>query len=280
MTIAPVGQRLGERRLGRRPRPRRPPRRRHASASGSAAAAAFALPRVAAGPARRRRRRRPSIGRLPARRSTRHRVRRRRRSSTSASSAPSRPAFALRGGLRGAASRRSSAARLGCGVFAAVASWQRGFVAGLLAAVVGDSSACRSAAVSFALLARVVVFVPEVTVRLSPADGCRAPPGRFRTLVRPLSSPRPAEEASQSRLTTGQIIYCLTLAAHSRRALPTRLMTTRGRAPGIPRSELSACRRRPWDGSRGSARARRRARRRSADRRCGSSASRACEPAM
>ena len=47
--------------------------------------------------------------------------------------------------------------------------------------------------------------------------GCRSSPGRFRTLVRPLSSPRTAEEASQSRLTTGQIIYCLTLAV----ALPT-----------------------------------------------------------
>jgi hypothetical protein len=60
--------------------------------------------------------------------------------------------------------------------------------------VAAGSSTVDAAVVSFALLARVVVFVPEVTVRLSPSDACRTPPGRFRTLVRPLSSPRSAEK--------------------------------------------------------------------------------------
>ena len=94
-------------------------------------------------------------------------------------------------------------------VFLAAAVFGAAFAAGAFSI---DSSGVASASVSFALRARVVVFVPEVTFRLSPADECRAPPGRFRTLVRPLSSPRTDEEASQSRLTTGQIIYCLTLA--------------------------------------------------------------------
>ena len=144
---------------------------------------------------------------------------------------------------------------LAAGVLAAVVLAAVAFAAVLFAAVVfaagfvavfADSAAEESAAVSFALVARVVVFVPEVTVRLSPADARRTPPGRFRTLVRPLSSPRSAEEASQSRLTTGQIIYCRTFIAHIRRARPTRLVQRasgdrafrRGQAPRFSSSPV------------------------------------------
>ena len=95
-------------------------------------------------------------------------------------------------------------------------------------------------------------------------------PGRFRTLVRPLSSPGALRRSSQSRLTTGQVIYCRTLARTSDVRNASMSATTRRAGAGIPcHVRLRACRRRRSAGSRGSAPARRRARRRSADRRCG-----------
>ncbi len=69
---------------------------------------------------------------------------------------------------------------LAVAVFEAVVLAAAGLLTAFFAAVLVDSSAAEAAAVSFALLARVVVFVPEVTVRLSPAGmGVVRPPVDF-----------------------------------------------------------------------------------------------------